>query len=134
MWNLKFVFTGSHKKFSLMLLQITNYIYSPWKIRKRMQYLKLFCYKVWILKLINFLMDSVLKRLKLYGGSDIFHHPHCIHSAMARSSGQYRPCTKPGSRRIWSCILLPVCPLSLSLTLVNSRRIVVIGLCATRIL
>ena len=30
-WNLTFIFSGSRKKFSLVLLQIPNYIYSPWK-------------------------------------------------------------------------------------------------------
>ena len=33
-----FIFSGSHQKFSLVLLQITNYIYSPWKMLKRMRY------------------------------------------------------------------------------------------------
>ena len=32
LWKLKFIFLGSHKKLSLVLLQITNYIYSPWKV------------------------------------------------------------------------------------------------------
>ena len=36
--NLTFIFSGSHMKFSLVLLQITNYIFSPWKILNRMQY------------------------------------------------------------------------------------------------
>ena len=30
-------FSGPHKKFSLVLLQITNYILSPRKMQKRMQ-------------------------------------------------------------------------------------------------
>ena len=35
----EFIFLGSHKKFSLVLLQITNnYNYSPWKVQKRIQY------------------------------------------------------------------------------------------------
>ena len=29
MGNLTFIFSGSHKKFSFVLFQITNYIYSP---------------------------------------------------------------------------------------------------------
>ena len=36
--TLTFIFSGSHKKFSLVLLQMTNYIFSPWKMQKGMQY------------------------------------------------------------------------------------------------
>ena len=36
---------GSHQKFSLVLLQITNYIYSPWKMWKNAICLKLFMVK-----------------------------------------------------------------------------------------
>ena len=36
--NLKFIFSGSRKKLSLVLLQITNYIYSSWKVYKKMRY------------------------------------------------------------------------------------------------
>ena len=36
LWNLIYIFSGSHKKLSLVLLQITNYMYSPWKVWKRM--------------------------------------------------------------------------------------------------
>ena len=58
-------FPGSHEKFNLVLLQITNYIYNPWKLSKKNTILfKSFWYKVfvyWILKLLNFLMDSFLK-------------------------------------------------------------------------
>ena len=32
LWNLTFIFSGFHVKFSLVLLQITNYIYSPWNM------------------------------------------------------------------------------------------------------
>ena len=32
LWNLTFIFSASHEKVSLVLLQITNYIYSPWKM------------------------------------------------------------------------------------------------------
>ena len=32
------IFSGSHKKLSLVLLQMTNYIFSPWKKEKRMRY------------------------------------------------------------------------------------------------
>ena len=38
LWNLMVIFLGSHKKFSLVLLQMTTYIFSPWKILKRMKY------------------------------------------------------------------------------------------------
>ena len=39
LWNLKFIFSGSHKKLlSLVLLQITNYTYSPGKVWKRIRY------------------------------------------------------------------------------------------------
>ena len=65
-WNLTFIFSGPYKKFSLVVLQITNYIYSPWKNVKNIAiFFKLFWYKVfvhWKLKLLNFLVDSVFKR------------------------------------------------------------------------
>ena len=32
LWNLTAFFSDSHKKFSLVLLQMTNYIFSPWKM------------------------------------------------------------------------------------------------------
>ena len=32
LWNLTFFFSGSHEKFSLVLLQMTNYIFSLWKM------------------------------------------------------------------------------------------------------
>ena len=38
LWNVKFLFSGSHEKSSLVLLQIANYIYSPWKMYKRKQH------------------------------------------------------------------------------------------------
>ena len=38
LWNLMVIFLGSRKKFSLVLLQMTNYIFSPWKILKTMKY------------------------------------------------------------------------------------------------
>ena len=31
LWNLTFIFWVSHKRFSLVLLQMTNYIFRPWK-------------------------------------------------------------------------------------------------------
>ena len=60
LWNLTFIFSGSHKKFSLLLLHITNYIKN---VTKNATWFKLFRYKVFVqrkLKLLNFLMDSVL--------------------------------------------------------------------------
>ena len=33
LWYLKFIFSGSHEKLSLVLLQKTNYTYSPWKVQ-----------------------------------------------------------------------------------------------------
>ena len=39
LWNLTFIFSGFHKNFFLVLLQMTYYfIFSPWKMYKRMQY------------------------------------------------------------------------------------------------
>ena len=32
LWNLTFTFSGCREKFSLVLLQMTNYIFSPWKM------------------------------------------------------------------------------------------------------
>ena len=32
LWKLTFIISDSHDKFSLVLLQITNYIFSPWKM------------------------------------------------------------------------------------------------------
>ena len=29
LWNLTFIFSGSHNEFSLVLFQMTNYIFSP---------------------------------------------------------------------------------------------------------
>ena len=64
LWNLTVIFSGSHKKFSLGFLQMTNYIFSPWKmLKKTVIYFKLFWYKEfvhWKLKLLNFLVGSVL--------------------------------------------------------------------------
>ena len=51
------------KKLSLVLLQITIYIISSWKMWKNAICFKLFRYKIfvhWKLKLLNFLVDSVL--------------------------------------------------------------------------
>ena len=64
LWNLTFIFSNSYNKFSLVLLQVTNYIFSPWKnVKKNALFFKLFWYKVlvhWKLKLLNLLVDSVL--------------------------------------------------------------------------
>ena len=58
-WNT--IFLGSHKKLSLALLYITNYIYSPWKVKKNVILLKLLWNKVfvlWKLKLLSFLKQE----------------------------------------------------------------------------
>ena len=39
LWNLKFPFSCSHKKLCLVLLRITNYIYSPSKVYPVLMYL-----------------------------------------------------------------------------------------------
>ena len=36
--NLTFIFSGFHKKFPLVLLQMTNYIFSPWNVKKNTIY------------------------------------------------------------------------------------------------
>ena len=64
LWSLKFIFSGSRNKLSLVLLQIANYIYSPCmkSVKKNEVWLKIFWYKDfvhWELKLLSFLMDSV---------------------------------------------------------------------------
>ena len=63
LWNLTVIFSGSHKKFSLEFLQMTNNIFSPWKMfKKTVICFKLFWYKEfmhWKLKLLNFLVGSV---------------------------------------------------------------------------
>ena len=38
LWNLEVNFFHFLEKFSLVLLQMTNYTFSPWKMEKRMQY------------------------------------------------------------------------------------------------
>ena len=38
LWNLAFIFSGSRKKRSFVLLQMTNYMFIPWKMEKGMQY------------------------------------------------------------------------------------------------
>ena len=37
-WNLKFIFLGSHKNLFLELFHKTYLIYSPWQVWKRMKY------------------------------------------------------------------------------------------------
>ena len=58
LWTLTFISSGFLEKFSMVLLQITNDIYSPWKKKLKNPILfKLFWYKVfvyWRLKLLNF--------------------------------------------------------------------------------
>ena len=74
LWNLKFIFSGSRKKLSLVLLQISYYIYSPLKnVKKNIVWLKIFWCKGfvhWKLKLLNFLLYSVLI---LYGENNFCH-------------------------------------------------------------
>ena len=41
LWNLTFIFLDSHEKFSLLLLQITTYIFSPWKMENKCNILKI---------------------------------------------------------------------------------------------
>ena len=61
----KFISPSSQKKFSLVLLQMTNYILSDltmYNVEKNEICFKLFWYKVFIhrkSKLLNFLVDSV---------------------------------------------------------------------------
>ena len=67
LWNLTFIFSGSHNKFSLVLLQITISTSTALKnVKKKIAiFFKLFWYKVfvhWKLKLLSFLVDSVFKR------------------------------------------------------------------------
>ena len=73
LWNLTFIFSDSHEKFSLGLLQMTNYIFSPWKMYKRMQHALNYSdtrfFVHWKLKLPTFLGDSVLN----------YHHHHHHH-------------------------------------------------------
>ena len=38
LWNLTFIFSDFHEKYSLVLLQMIYYIFSRWKMYKRMQY------------------------------------------------------------------------------------------------
>ena len=61
LWNSTIVFSGCHKKFSLVLLQITSYIYSLKNLKKNAICFKLFWYKVFVLWKLIFLMDFVLK-------------------------------------------------------------------------
>ena len=56
LWHLRFIFSGSHRKFSLVLLQLTNYIFSPWRCKKECN-IRLFWYNVfvhWKLKITQF--------------------------------------------------------------------------------
>ena len=59
-----FHFSDSQEKFSLVSLQMTDYIFRPLKnVKKNAIFFKLFWYKVfvhWELKLLNFLVDCVL--------------------------------------------------------------------------
>ena len=35
LWIITFIFSGSHEKLSLVSLEITSFVYSPWKVLKR---------------------------------------------------------------------------------------------------
>ena len=88
---------------------------------------------------VQFEFWQVFRHYYLLGG-----HPRSLHyssllvcfrSVACLCFCRFHQCKKPGSRSIWSCIPLRLSPgLSLSLTLVSSRRKVVIGLCATSII
>ena len=41
LWNLMFIISDYYDKFSLVLLQITNYIFSPWKMKKECNILEI---------------------------------------------------------------------------------------------
>ena len=63
MWNLTFILSSSHEKFSLVLILITSLALEKCK-KKNAICFKLFWYKVfvhWKLKLLNFLVDPVLR-------------------------------------------------------------------------
>ena len=64
-----FSVAGLHKKCFLLLLHITNYINSPWKLKKSTICFKLFWYKGcfhWKLKQLNFSNGFRLKFLPLF--------------------------------------------------------------------
>ena len=69
LWNLTFTFSGSHKKFSLVLLQMTNITsLASENVKKNAICFKLFWFKVfvdWKLKLLNYQVDSVLNPLQV---------------------------------------------------------------------
>ena len=67
MWNLTFIFSVFHEKFSLVLLQMIYYILSHWKTR---------FFVHWKLKSLNFLADSVLNYQYAY--VEIHFHPWFI--------------------------------------------------------
>ena len=74
------IFSDFHEKFSLVLLQMIYYIFTPWKMQKRMQYSLnysgFFVFVHWKLKLLNFLLDSVLNYRYAY--VEIHSHPWFI--------------------------------------------------------
>ena len=73
LWNLRpleFVFSGSNKDLSSELFHTTYYIYSPWKVWKRMQY-------VW-----NYSGTKVFVHWKL----KLLHHGFCLNIRLASTS------------------------------------------------
>ena len=108
LWNLTFIFSDSYNKFSLVLLQMTNYIFSPWKnVKKNALFFKLFWYKVlvhWKLKLLNFLEDSVLiiNNVHMY----VFYFWYCARQVAKINIEQFQwPCLSLHALKQW-CILL----------------------------
>ena len=79
-----FIFSSSHKEFSLVLLQVPNYISNPRKMQKIMQYslnysgIRLLSTEI---KILNFLVDSVLIFCILYVSQEtlVCYHNPCHH-------------------------------------------------------
>ena len=81
-------------------LQVPNYIYNPWKMQKNNAiFLKLFWYKAfvhWKLKLLNFLVDSVLIFCILYFSQEtlVCYHNPCHHGGTCVEN-PLAPCVCP---------------------------------------
>ena len=66
LWNLTFIFLGSRKKYSSVLLQTTNYIYSPCKMLKKNAIpFKLFLYKNLVHWKLKLSVETVLTLLSM---------------------------------------------------------------------